>query len=38
MKIGAANSAAVVQRVGAKLGLMTWDDATAFVAKRQPGE
>ncbi len=37
MKIGAANAAAVVQHVGAKQGLQTWDEAAAFVAKRPPG-
>jgi ribokinase len=38
MKIGAANSASVIQYVGAKQGLQTWDQATEFVAKRPPGE
>jgi sugar/nucleoside kinase (ribokinase family) len=38
MKIGAANAAAVVQHVGAKTGLLSWEEAQSFVASRPPGE
>lgn len=37
MKLGAANAASVVQQVGAKVGLLSWDEAVAFVASRPPG-
>lgn len=32
MKIGAANAASVVQHIGAKTGLLSWDEARAFVS------
>lgn len=38
MKIGAADAASVVQHIGAKTGLLTWEQAQEFVAKRPPGE
>lgn len=37
MRLGAANAASVVQQVGAKTGLLSWDEAVAFVASRRPG-
>lgn len=37
MKIGAANAASVVQQIGAKTGLLSWDEAMAFVSGRCSG-
>jgi len=34
IKIGAVNAARVVTQVGAKLGLLTWEEATALVAEQ----
>ncbi|MCX7599787.1 MAG: sugar kinase [Armatimonadetes bacterium] len=38
MKVGAANAASVVQHIGAKTGLLSWEEAAAFVASHCRGK